>query len=271
MNQLAQRDFLRFAAFIHGTAGIKMPPSKRTMVEGRLRRRLRALGMDSFEDYSRFVFDDGGLEVEAEAIIDALTTNKTEFFREIEHFHHLAATVLPAHGLDRPFKVWSAACSNGAEPYTLAMVLSEHARAVHAFRAQVYATDICTEVLEKAMLAVYPEAWIAPVPVELRKRYLLRSRDRSRAEVRIGPELRRMVRFGRLNLMDHEYGLDRDMDAIFCRNLLIYFDKATQQKVLGRLCDHLRPGGVLYLGHSETIAGLDLPLKAIGTTVFRRD
>lgn len=270
MSQLAQRDFQKFAAFIHGAAGIKMPPSKRTMVEGRLRRRLRVLGLDSFEEYSRFVFDDGGLETEAVAIIDALTTNKTEFFREPEHFRHLAETVLPAHGVDRFFKVWSAACSNGAEPYTLAMVLAEQARLVHGFHSQITATDICTDVLQKAVLAIYPESWIAPVPMDLRRRYLLRSRDRARAEVRMGPELRRMIHFSRLNLMEDDYAVDRDMNVIFCRNLLIYFDKPTQQKVLGRLCDHLRPGGVLYLGHSETIAGLDLPLKPIGTTVFRR-
>ncbi|MEW5726307.1 MAG: CheR family methyltransferase, partial [Pseudomonadota bacterium] len=163
MTQLAQRDFQRFAAFIHSTAGIKMPPSKRTMVEGRLRRRVRALGLDSFEDYARFVFDDGGLEGEAVAIIDALTTNKTEFFREPDHFRHLTEAVLPAHRGERPLKVWSSACSNGAEPYTLAMVLAEHARMVSGFRAQVVATDICTEVLEKAALAIYPESAIAPV------------------------------------------------------------------------------------------------------------
>lgn len=270
--RLAQRDFDRLAAFIHGTTGIKMPASKRTMVEGRLRRRLRALGLDSFSDYCRFVFDEGGLDDEAVAIIDAVTTNKTEFFREPEHFRYLTGTVLPsaARGAQKPFKVWSSACSNGAEPYTLAMVLSDYAQAAHGFRASILATDICTDVLHKAALAIYPEAMIAPVPQDARKRYLLRSRDPHRAEVRMALELRRMVRFARLNLMDRDYGVDHDMDVIFCRNLLIYFDKPTQQAVLSRLCAHLRPGGHLFLGHSETIAGLDLPLRPVATTVFVR-
>lgn len=268
--RLEPRDFNRLAAFIQGTSGIKMPPSKRTMLEGRLRRRLRALGLDNFADYCRFIFDEGGLDREAVAIIDAVTTNKTDFFREPEHFHFLTDIAIPAlagrHG--RQLKVWSAACSTGAEPYTLAMVLSEYARTAAGFRASILATDICTEVLQKAALAIYPEAMVAPVAMDLRKRYLLRARDRGRAEVRMAPELRQMIRFARLNLMEREYGVERDMDVVFCRNLLIYFDKPTQQAVLSRLCAHLHSGGYLFLGHSETIAGLDLPLRPVGATIF---
>lgn len=275
--RLEARDFQRLAAFIQGTAGIKMPPSKRTMLEGRLRRRLRALGLDNFSDYCRFVFDEGGLDAEAVPIIDAVTTNKTDFFREPEHFRYLLDTAVPAlaegwgAGTARPLKVWSTACSIGAEPYTLAMVLSEHARTVAGFRASILATDICTNVLARAALAIYPEAMMAPVAMDLRKRYLLRAKDRSRAEVRMAPELRRMIRFAHLNLMDRDYGVDRDMDVVFCRNLLIYFDKPTQQVVLGRLCDHLHRGGYLFLGHSETIAGLSLPLRPVGTTIFVKE
>lgn len=277
LQRLSRRDFDRLARFIHGTSGIKMPPSKQTMVEGRLRRRLRALGFPTFGDYCQFLFDDGGLDGEATAIIDAVTTNKTDFFREPDHFRYLSETTLPqviarsGAGVERPLKVWSAACSTGAEPYTLAMVLSEYARNRSRFHSAILATDICTEVLERAALAIYPAAMVDPVPVELRRKYLLRARDPRRGEVRMAPEIRTMVRFGQLNLMNETYGLDHDMDVIFCRNLLIYFDKDTQQRVLGRLCEHLRPGGHLFLGHSETIAGLKLPLRQVATTVFERN
>ncbi len=272
---LRPRDFTRLAAFIHDTAGIKMPPAKRTMVEGRLRRRLRALNMGSFDEYCHYLFEEGGLHSEAVPLIDAITTNKTEFFREPEHFRFLADQALPAlaargAGPVRPLKIWSTASSTGAEPYTIAMVVDAFAADAESFRSTVLATDICTDVLETAVMAIYPEAMVEPVPVELRRRYLLRSRDRRRAEVRIKPALRRMVRFARLNLMDETYPVDRDFDVIFCRNQLIYFEKPTQQMVLRRLCDHLRPGGFLFLGHSETIAGCDLPLRPVGTTVFVR-
>ena len=277
LQRLSRRDFDRLAHFIHNTAGIKMPVTKQTMLEGRLRRRLRSLGFNNFGDYCQFVFDDGGLEDEATAIIDAVTTNKTDFFREADHFRYLVETALPrleprtGAGIERPLKVWSSACSTGAEAYTLAMVLKEYATGRRSYRYSILATDICTEVLEKAAMAIYPEAMIAPIPLDMRRKYLLRARDPGRNDVRMAPELRSVVCFGRLNLMDESYGLDRDMDVIFCRNLLIYFDKATQQKVLSRLCGHLRPGGYLFLGHSETIAGLSLPLRQVSTTVFLRD
>ncbi|MGA2125857.1 MAG: CheR family methyltransferase, partial [Xanthobacteraceae bacterium] len=136
--------------------------------------------------------------------------------------------------------------------------------------ATILATDICSEALGTAMLGIYPESMIGPVPMELRRRYLLRAKKGDRDRFRMAPELRRTIRFGRLNLMQAPYAVDRDMDAIFCRNMLIYFDKPTQQTVLEQLCHHLRPGGFLFLGHSETLTGMGLPVDPVGSTVFRR-
>ncbi|SMF84836.1 chemotaxis protein methyltransferase CheR [Tistlia consotensis] len=275
-DRLGQRDFARLATFIQDYSGIKMPPNKITMVEGRLRRRVRATGLDSVTDYCRYLFDCGGLEAEAIHLIDAITTNKTEFFREPGHFKVLAESVLPELAAARrvdarsPVKIWSAACSTGAEVYTLAMVLAEFGRGQPGFRASILATDICTEVLEAALLGIYPESMMTPVPREFARRYLMRHRQAARPEVRIVPELRQMARFARLNLMDGAYPVERDMDVIFCRNILIYFDKPTQEVVLSRLCEHLRPGGHLFLGHSESLAGLRLPLRSVGKSVFRR-
>ncbi len=276
LDRLSQRDFQRLARFIQDYSGIKMPPTKATMVEGRLRRRVAALRLPDLAAYCRHLFDDGGLEAEAVHLIDAVTTNKTEFFREPDHFRFLAETAVPALLAERraapaaAVKLWSAAASIGAEAYTLAMVMADLAERFGGLRLSILATDICTKVLRIGAEAVYQHDAILPVPAEFRRRYLLRAKDRSRDVVRMAPEIRRLVAFRHLNLMDAEYGVDRDMDVIFCRNILIYFDKPTQQAVLDRLCSHLRPGGYLFLGHSESLAGLGLPLRAAGPTVFRR-
>lgn len=271
---LARRDYERLGRFIQEYSGIKMPPNKVTMLEGRLRRRLRATGHVSFADYCHYLFEQDGLENETVHLIDAVTTNKTEFFREPDHFRLLEQKILPTlvaerHG-HRPLKFWSSASSTGAEPYTLAMVLAEARNQYPNLRTTILATDICTEVLQTAVLGIYPEAMMAPVPAALRQRYVLRAKDPKSGLVRIIPELRSQVQYARLNLMDTTYPIDHDLDVIFCRNILIYFDKQTQAAVLTRLCDHLRPGGYLFMGHSETLAGFTLPLQLVGPTVFRR-
>ncbi len=275
-NHLKEPDFRRLAQFIEGYCGIRMPPAKKTLVEGRLRRRVRALGLADINQYCRYLFDQDGLHFETVHLIDAVTTNKTEFFREAEHFDLLTDLALPdmlaGHervGLDRPLKVWSAACSTGAEPYTLAIVLQEFSQALRGFRFSILGTDICTNVLAQAKLAIYPEDMILPVPPAYRQRYFLRSRDPAAAKVRVTPTIRQMVHFGRLNLMESSYPVDQ-MDVIFCRNILIYFEKQTQEEVLQRLCERLRPGGYLFVGHTETLTGMSLPLKQAATSVFVR-
>lgn len=272
---LAPRDFDALARFIGEQSGIRIPPAKKAMVEGRLRGRVRALGYSDIRAYCKFLFHEDGLAQEAEAIIDAITTNKTDFFREIEHFHYLAQTVLPrladAPRPDGgPLRVWSCAASTGVEAYSLAMTVAEFALRARGLRFSVLATDICREVLETGATAIYPEALAAPVPANLRSRYLMRSVDRDAALVRIVPELRRMVGFARLNLVETGYRLPYAVQIAFCRNVLIYFDKEIQQRVLARICESLVPGGYLFVGHSETIAGLALPLRQVAPTVFER-
>jgi chemotaxis protein methyltransferase CheR len=277
VDRLGAQDFRRLAKFIHDYSGIKMPATKQTMVEGRLRKRVGVVGAGNFAGYCRFLFDEGGLETEAIHLIDVVTTNKTEFFREPDHFRFMADIALPRLLTERRagshtlIKAWSTASSIGAEPYTLAMVMQEVSNLHGGFRISIVATDISTRVLQTAAAAVFPEAMVAPVPIDMRRRYLLRGKNASQGLVRLIPEIRRLVQFGRLNLMDSSYPIDHDMDIIFCRNMLIYFDKPTQQAVLTRLCDHLRPGGYLFLGHSESLAGFGLPLNPIAPTVFRRE
>ncbi|MBC7952538.1 MAG: protein-glutamate O-methyltransferase CheR [Rhodospirillaceae bacterium] len=272
---LSGRDFKRLAEFVQGYAGIKMPATKKSMLEGRLRKRVRALGLGSFDQYCRHLFDEGGWDTEVTHLIDAVTTNKTDFFREPEHFRFLADIALPEMaalgiGMQKPLMAWSAAASIGAEAYSIAMLLADFAAAQRGFRFSVLATDICTEVLETAHRAIYSEEMIAPVPMDMRKRYLRRAKDSASHTVRIAPDLRSRVTFARLNLIEGPYELDLAAHLLFCRNILIYFDKPTQEAVVGNLCWHLLPGGYLFIGHSESIAGFDLPLRQVATAVFQR-
>lgn len=269
---LTPRNFSRLADFIQGYSGIKMPPEKRTMLDGRLRKRMRSLGIQDINDYCHYLFEEDGLETEAVDLIDSVTTNKTDFFREPEHFQFLEKTGLPALARlgRRQIKAWSSACSTGAESYTLAMVLEDFCATRQGMDYQILSTDLCTEVLKQALAGVYDSATIDPVPTPYRKRYMLQARDPRRDAVRIHPSIRSKMSFARLNIMDPAYPVDRDMDLLFCRNMLIYFEKSVQAKVLRKLCDHIRPGGYLFLGHSESIAGIDLPVDQVANTVFQR-
>ncbi|MBI5552974.1 MAG: chemotaxis protein CheR [Desulfobacterales bacterium] len=273
---LSPRLFEKFSRFVTTQLGIKMPASKRTMLQSRLQKRLRQLRLRTFEEYYDFVFSEEGRRQELSHLLDTATTNKTDFYREPRHYEVLTQTVLPdlirhtGAGLRRPLKVWSAGCSTGAEPYTLAMELSEMATRIDGFKFQILATDICTRVLGVAYNAVYEEREAHPVPMVCKKKYLLRSKDRNRPRIRIAPDLRRLVEFRQLNLMDPDYGMPAALDIIFCRNVIIYFDRPTQFGVLSRLCRCLKPGGFLFMGHSETLNGFDLPLRAVASTVYRK-
>jgi len=274
-DHLSALDFGRIAKLIEGEAGIKLPPGKRLMVEGRLRKRMRALGQTDFSSYCNLLFKQGGLEHELTHLINAVTTNKTDFFREAEHFDFLVADMVPSLLKTRErnplLKVWSAASSTGAEAYTLAMVLDAVQAQRNDFRFAILGTDISTAVLAQGRRAVYSAEMIAPVPPEMQARYFMHARRPGvRREVRVVPELRRLVRFTHLNLMDQAYPFDRDVDIIFLRNVLIYFEKADQDAVVARLVDHLRPGGYLVLGHSESMIGTSLAVRQVAPAVFQK-
>lgn len=271
--KMTEADFRRFSGFITSELGIKLPPSKKTMLEARLQKRLRALGFSSHRDYCDFLFSPEGMEQELHQLIDVVTTNTTHFFREPKHFDILSRQVAPElyrrQGRSRSIAVWSAGCSTGEEPYTLAMVLSEFAEANPGFLFSILATDISTQVLQQARQAVYAEDRIEGIPPEFRRKYLLRSKDRSRRLVRMGPELRALIRFERLNFMQ-DFHFKDPLDVIFCRNVVIYFDRATQETLFQRFCNKLSPGGFLFIGHSESLTGMDLPLVQVAPTVYRR-
>lgn len=273
------REFDQFSALIYDEVGIKMPPAKKTMLEARLQKRLKALGMHSFQEYSDFIFSAVGRDQEIIHLIDVVTTNKTDFFREPQHFDFLVREAIPTMRQIRgagdsplnPFRIWSAGCSTGEEPYTMAMVLSDYAAANQGFKFSILASDICTQVIQTASSAVYGEDRTDTIPLSMKKKYLLRSKDRSKGLVRIAPELRSTVSFKRVNFMDDQFGIHERQDVIFCRNVVIYFDKQTQAALMQKFHRQLVTGGYLFIGHSETLNGLGVPFTQVANTVYRKD
>ncbi|MBR1218861.1 chemotaxis protein CheR [Bradyrhizobium sp. U87765 SZCCT0131] len=272
---LTEQHFRSVADLVQDHVGIRLPAAKRSMIEGRLQKRARALNYRSLDDYVEHLFDARNFDNELVHLIDSVTTNKTDFFREPSHFEFMQRVAVPEllsgrRGAPLRLKVWSAASSTGMEAYTIAMVLDDMVRRGGKFHFRILGTDISTNVLQQSKLAIYPREVIAPVPPEFRKRYFLSAKDKSRDEVRVVPELRATTHFMRMNLMDATYPVDRDVDIIFCRNVLIYFDKRVQQQVVKRLCSHLRPGGFLMVGHSESMVhDGTIGLRQVQPTIFR--
>jgi len=270
------RDFNRLSSFIHSGYGIKMPEGKRVLLEARLRKRLRVLGMHSYTEYCDYLFSPEGAQNELIHMIDVITTNKTDFFREPKHFDYLVHTALPElikgyeATIRRKYTIWSAGCSTGEEPHTLAMVLSEFAEKQPGFYFSILATDLSTRVLEHARRGIYKEEVVQPVPMAMRMKYILKDKDKSRGLVRMCPQLRSLIDFRRLNFMDNDFGIKVPVDIIFCRNVIIYFDRPTQEKLLNRFCHHLTPGGYLFMGHSETLSGMSVSLQPAGQMVYRK-
>ncbi len=210
-------------------------------------------------------------------MLDAVTTNKTDFFRESAHFDLLRTVLLsrlfPGHGaaLHAHLRAWSAGCATGEEPYTMAMVLAEFAAEHPGFSFGILGTDVSSLALASARRAVYDACRVTPVPEPLRKRYLMRSRDPSRKLVRIVPELREKVRFQRLNLMENDLGLRESYQVVFLRNVLIYFERPLQEELVRKVCRQLDVGGYLFVGHAETLMNMDLPLAQVAQMVYQRD
>ncbi|MBF0157993.1 MAG: protein-glutamate O-methyltransferase CheR [Magnetococcales bacterium] len=275
-HELSDKKFSQLSEFIYAQCGILMPPAKKTMLTARIQKRLRTLGMHSFSEYVDWVLDPVASGDELYHFIDIVTTNKTDFFREAAHFDYMRQTALPelvqtGAGVRRRFMIWSAACSTGEEPYTLAMVMKEFGETVSpSFQVQILGTDISTRVLKKAATAIYEMEKVEPVLISLKKKYLLKSKDPTQRLVKMGPELRAIVKFQRVNFMDRDYGIRDQFDIIFCRNVIIYFDRPTTEQIVNKLCRNLVPGGYLFIGHSESLNGLKVPVVSVAPTVYRK-
>jgi chemotaxis protein methyltransferase CheR len=270
--KLSENDFNRLSNFIYSNYGIKMPRVKQVMLQSRLQKRLRELNMSSFKEYVDYVFTREGQDNEVVHMIDVVSTNKTDFFREPIHFEFMQDHILPEFIKDNKhkiFKVWSAGSSSGEEAYTIAISINEFKEKYGGPDFSIFATDISSRILKSAAEAIYKEQRIENLPLNLKRKYFLRSKNRDLENVRVIPELRKKVIFERLNFMDNNYPGNEVFDLIFCRNVLIYFDRPTQEEVIGKLCMKLKKGGFFFLGHSESITNMKLPLTQLKPTIFQ--
>jgi len=268
---------LRFLTkLVYDYCGINLSTEKKIFIERKLNRRLNALGISSYKEYFKYLYNEDNRENELIYLINEITTNKTDFFREPAHFDLIKQQIIPEL-FNNEYKhehkhvnVWSAGCSTGEEPYTLAIVFSELQNEYFNLTFNIYASDISTDVLQKAEKGIYKMEDVEDIPYEIKRKYFLRSKDESKNLVKVMPIIRSKVKFFRANLLEGRFDLPCKMDLIFCRNVLIYFDRETQHKVLIMLLNHLVKGGYLFLGHSETIMGIKLPIEKIAPTVYRK-
>jgi chemotaxis protein methyltransferase CheR len=266
-------DFIRLSSFIQTELGIKMPYPKKVMLQCRLQKRLRELNIPSFSEYLEYVFSIEGRKEEMIRMIDLVTTNKTDFFREPSHFDYLKDVVLPELcnlRQKRTVKIWSAACSSGEEPYTIAIIMQDYLENQTEIDFEIFGTDISTRILEKAALGIYSTDRIIGIPDGIKRKYFMRSKNPENKTVRLIPEIRSRVAFQKMNLMDDSYDVKTEFDIIFCRNVLIYFDRETQYRVISKLVSRLRYDGYFFLGHSESITNMRVPLRQIRPTIFRK-
>lgn len=251
LGTLGSDDFRRACAIVYDVAGISMTDGKEGLVSSRLSKRMRELGLGKYSDYLDLAERDSA---ELAEMVDRLTTNKTNFFRENAHFEYLRDRILPESG-GRTLRIWSAGCSTGEEPYTIGMVLAEATGGKP--NVQMLATDISARVLTKAREALYLPETLADVDPALVQRYFEPARSEADGKrFRVRESLRSLVKFARLNLMD-EWPMRGPFDVIFCRNVMIYFDRKTQERLVNRYYDLLAPGGTLFIGHSETLHAVE--------------
>lgn len=272
--KLSMDDFVQVSAFIEEHYGIQLPVTKLKMVEARLQKRLKMLQINSFTAYFDHVFSENGY-AEYKQMIDLITTNKTDFFREPAHFDFLTQEILPEilkqKTSDDPIRIWSSASSSGEEVYSTLITLEEYFLKIfkkHPYK--ILGTDLSEQVLKKAVTAVYDEDRIATLPLYLKKRYFQKNKNKDNALARIKPEFLKHVEFRRLNLLKAFVGVEQHYDIIFCRNVLIYFNRAVQETVITKLVAHLRPGGYLLIGHAESITNMKLPIVQVKPTMYKK-
>jgi chemotaxis protein methyltransferase CheR len=265
---LTAREFEQFRRLAHEKFGLDLRNGKETLVSARLGKKIRELNFRSFQEYYRSVLEDRTGEA-LTALIDALTTNHTSFFREPAHFEFLRRTILPRLRERDRIAIWSAACSTGEEPYSIAFGLLEELGEEALAKTRILATDISTRVLASAQRGAYPAERFDGIPAHQLRRYLLRGEQRFKDWYRVKPEVRAAVEFRRLNLMERFSHLG-PFPVIFCRNVMIYFDKPTQQGLVNRLAGCLEPGGYLLIGHAESLNGVDHPLRYVRPAIYRK-
>ncbi len=274
--RLTEREFQLFRELIRAQAGINLGEHKRQLLRARLSKRLRAHGFSTFEQYYDHLMLHDAKGEEMLRMVNCITTNKTEFFRELHHFDFLRdrwtpwVTARARRNNTRKVRVWSAGCASGEEPYSIAIALREALAAAPGWDVRILASDIDTEVLGRAEEGIYPLEQVSTVPRALLGKYFLRGTGRLEGLVKVRGDLSDLVVFRRINLLDDPWPLRCRFDAIFCRNVMIYFDRATQRRLVERFAAALVEGGCLFVGHSESLFGLTEELEFVQNTTYRK-
>jgi len=267
---IPQSDFEKLSRFIYKTSGIHISEKKRYLLQNRLVKRLKELNFDNYTDYTNYVLKDKNSKDEVIQMMNVISTNKTDFFREQEHFDFLFKQV-SEHYKEENISVWSAGCSTGQEVYSICMILEELLEKNKISDYKVWGNDISTSVLEKARLAIYPFREAENIPDKFRKKYVLKSKSYKDQKIRIISTLREKSRFFWMNLIDDEFGISGNFNFIFCRNTLIYFDKYYQEKIVSNLTKYLKKGGYLFIGHSESLINIKTSeLKYVLPAVYQK-
>jgi chemotaxis protein methyltransferase CheR len=270
LKTLSDDEFNYFRDIVYRETGIKLNDMKRSLLQSRLMRRMRELKLHTYEHYAEFV--ENNYEAEIFNFINAVTTNKTEFFREHQHFDMMMDEVFPEFEKSgkRKIRLWSAGCSTGEEPYSLAMTIKRYFGSNCKYDIKILATDIDTQVLSKAIGGVYTNDQIVGIGQDMVHEYFSRIDDKNGRMYQINEELRRLIVFKRLNLLDEKYPMKGRFDCIMCRNVIIYFDKNTQKTLFERFYNYLNDDGFLFVGHSENLSGLTSKFTLIGKTVYKK-
>lgn len=266
---LSDREYAQFRALIYGKSGIALGDNKKSLVISRLSKRLRDLGMPGFQAYYELVAQDPEGE-EFTRLLDLISTNKTDFFREPKHFEFLREQILPEQRRSRSLRVWSSACSTGEEPYSIAMTLYDGVEEPGQWDFRILASDLSTRVLAKAASGIYDLERLRDLDAEKVHRHFLQGCGAHEGCVKIKPHLGRMISFRRLNLMDASFPIRSPLDVIFCRNVMIYFDRPTQETLIAKFHRYLRPGGYLFIGHSESLQWIRHSFLSLAPTIYRK-
>ncbi len=267
---LSSDEFEQFRALVYQESGISLNDNKKSLIVSRLAKRVRALGLESFQAYYDLVVGDPGGD-EFTHMLDLISTNKTDFFREPKHFEFLRDEILPNLNTTKQVRIWSSACSSGEEPYTIGMVLFDGVAAPAQWDFKILASDISTRVLSHAAAGLYEEDRVKGLSSDLVRRHFLKGRGAHAGWLKVKPHLSDMIRFRRINLMDERYPIKSPLDVIFCRNVMIYFDRPTQERLMAKFYRYLKPGGYLFIGHSESLQWVEHSFKTVAPTIYRKE
>jgi len=266
---LTDKEFELFKHLIYQQVGITLDAPKKTLLVSRLGKRLRDLKLPSYQAYYDCVSAQDG-EEELMKLLDLVSTNKTDFYREPVHFDFLRDQVLPEVQSAKTLRIWSSASSSGEEPYTIAMTLFEAIPDISRWDIKILASDISTRVLAKASSGIYEEERVSQLPQDLVQRHFLRGKGPRAGKLQVRPQIGRLVAFRRINLMDPTFPIRSPLDVIFCRNVMIYFDRSTQAKLMEKFFRYLRPGGYLFIGHSESLQWIDHEFTYLRPTIYQK-